>query len=132
MSARNVTVVQEALRHLNETGEPARHLYSPDLTFTTRGELGGGRTYSGHEGLEQGLALFRQVWDRGVTLELREVVDEGDVVVVVVRAHVAATGASGPLEAEESWATWVRDGLITRVEQYGTRDEAMRAAGLEA
>jgi ketosteroid isomerase-like protein len=132
MSARNKAVVQDALRHLNETGEPAWDLYSDDVTFTTRGGLGGGReSFHGHAGLQRGLGMFRDVWAQGMlSLELREVLGEGDRVVVVVRAHVRASPNEAPLEVEESWATWVRDGRIARIEQYGTRDEALRATGL--
>lgn len=131
MSDQNVALVEQALRHLNETGEPAWELYSPELTFRTRGELGGSETFHGRDGLQRGLALFREVWGQGITLELLETLGEGDVIVVVVRAHLRGTGSGVEVQAEESWATWFRDGLIVRIEQYGTKAEAVRAAGLD-
>jgi hypothetical protein len=34
------------------------------------------------------------------------------------------------LEVDEGWATWLRNGKITRIEQHGTKQEALEAAGL--
>jgi ketosteroid isomerase-like protein len=34
------------------------------------------------------------------------------------------------LEVVEGWATWIRDGKITRIEQYASKAEALEAAGL--
>ena len=30
----------------------------------------------------------------------------------------------------EGWATWIRDGKITRIEHHATKEEALEAAGL--
>jgi hypothetical protein len=30
----------------------------------------------------------------------------------------------------EGWVTWIRDGRIIRIEQYGSKEEALEAAGL--
>jgi hypothetical protein len=49
---------------------------------------------------------------------------------VVIRAHVRGAQSGIELAVEETWATWVRDGEIARIEQYGAREDALRAAGL--
>jgi len=49
---------------------------------------------------------------------------------VVIRAHVRVAQSGIELAVEETWATWVRDGEIARIEQYGAREDALRAAGL--
>ena len=104
--------------------------YTPDVTFVTRGELDGRQTLRGHDGLRRGLALFRSVWGQGMRFSLLEVVGEGETLVVVVRIRLRGTSSGVEVEVEESWATWFRAGLIARLEQYGTRAEAIQAAGL--
>ena len=62
--------------------------------------------------------------------EILEVVDSGEVVVSVIRWHLR--GRSGvELDEVEGWVTWIRDGKINRIEQYGSRAEALEAAGLQ-
>ena len=34
------------------------------------------------------------------------------------------------LEVDEAWVYWLRDGKLTRIEQHGSREEALEAAGL--
>ena len=34
------------------------------------------------------------------------------------------------LEVEESWAYWLTDGLVRRLEQHGTKEAALAATGL--
>ena len=71
---------------------------------------------------------MRQVWAE-LHGEILEVVDSGEVVVSVIRWHLR--GRSGvELDEVEGWVTWIRDGKITRIEQYGSRTEALEAAGL--
>jgi ketosteroid isomerase-like protein len=71
---------------------------------------------------------LREVWAdlRG---EISEVIEADDAVVSVIRWRVR--GHSGvELEVVEGWATWIRDGKITRIEQHGSKEEALEAAGL--
>jgi ketosteroid isomerase-like protein len=47
----------------------------------------------------------------------------------VIRWHLR--GRSGvELDEVEGWVTCIRDGKITRIEQYGSKVEALEAAGL--
>ena len=72
---------------------------------------------------------MRQVWAK-LHGEILEVVDSGEVVVSVIRWHLR--GRSGvELDEVEGWVTWIRDGKITRIEQHGSRAEALEAAGLQ-
>ena len=36
MSTENIAIVDRAIRHLNDTGEPDWQLYDPELVWTTR------------------------------------------------------------------------------------------------
>ena len=71
---------------------------------------------------------MRQVWAE-LHGEILEVVDSGEVVVSVIRWHLR--GHSGvELDEVEGWVTCIRDGKINRIEQCGSRAEALEAAGL--
>ena len=48
------------------------------------------------------------------------------VVRIELRSH-----AGVELEVEEAWAYWLRDGKLIRIEQHGTREKALEAAGLK-
>ena len=71
---------------------------------------------------------MREAWAeiRGETLET---VEAGDAVVSVIRWQVRGHGGV-ELEVVEGWANWIRHGRITRIEQYGSKAEALEAAGL--
>jgi ketosteroid isomerase-like protein len=85
-------------------------------------------TRRGLEGLRRGNESLRTVWAE-ITGEIEEVTASGDRVVSVIRWRLR--GHSGvELEEVEGWATWVRDGRITRIEQHGSKKAALEAAGL--
>jgi hypothetical protein len=45
--------------------------------------------------------------------------------------HFQLCGHSGvELEVDQAWAYWMREGKIRRIEQYGSKREALDAAGL--
>jgi ketosteroid isomerase-like protein len=128
MSQENVEIVRRALARLNETGEPDWDLSDTDLVWTTRPDGPAHFTYQGLDGLRRGSASMRQVWAE-LHSEILEVVESGDVVVSVIRWHLR--GQSGvELDEVEGWVTWIRDGKIVRIEQYGSKEEALEAAGL--
>jgi len=128
MSRENVEIVRHAVRHLSETGEPDWELYDPELVWTTRPDGPASFTYRGLDGFRRGAESLREVWAE-VGGEIVEVVERDDVVVSLI--HWRLRGHSGvELEVDEGWATWLRDGKIRRIEQYGSRQEALEAAGL--
>jgi ketosteroid isomerase-like protein len=128
MSQENVEIVRRAVDRLSETGEPDWGLYDPDLVWTTRPDGPAHYTYRGLDGLRRGNESLREAWAelRG---EILETVGSGDAVVSLIRWHLR--GHSGvELEVVEGWATWIRDGKITRIEQHASKKEALEAAGL--
>ena len=73
---------------------------------------------------------MRQVWAE-LHGEILEVVDWGQVVVSVIRWHLR--GRSGvELDEVEGWVTCIRDGKITRIEQYGSKTEALKPPGFRS
>ena len=121
-------IVRRAISHLNETGEPDWGLYDPDLVWTSRPDGPAHFTYRGLEGLGRGAASMRAVWAR-ITGEIQENIASGDRVVSVIRWQLRSKRGV-ELEEIEGWATWLRDGKIIRIEQHGSKAEALEAAGL--
>ena len=129
MSQENVEVVRRVFDYFNQTGEAGPlDLYDPQVTFTTRGDVEGPTTFTGHRGMADGVASFGEAWAE-TAAHIIELIEDDDVVVAVIRFElVSQTGVE--LEVEEAWAYWLHDEKITRIEQHGSRQKALEAAGL--
>jgi ketosteroid isomerase-like protein len=128
MSEENLKIVRRAISYLSENGEPDWDLYDADLVWTTRVDGPAHFTYRGLDGLRRGNESLRTAWAE-IRGKIVEITGSGDRVVSVIRWQLR--GHSGvELEAVEGWATWLCNGRITRIEQHGTKEEALEAAGL--
>lgn len=129
MPEANVETIRRITDHFNANGElgPA-DAFDPEVTFRTRGDVGSPQTYHGHEGLREAHADFGEAWSE-IEVEPIELIDADDVLVAVFRFRVRSQ-AGLDLEIEEGWSYWFRDGGIARIEQHGTKQNALAAAGL--
>jgi ketosteroid isomerase-like protein len=128
MPQENAEVVRRAIQYFGETGEVASECYDPEVEFTTRSDGRGQHTFHGVEGLRHSVEFFREVWASS-TFEAQEFVETGEAVVVPLLFHLRARSGV-ELEVKEAWAYWVRSGKIWRVEQHGSKREALKAVGL--
>ena len=130
MSQENVEVVRRVIALVNETGEAGPlDLYDPEVTFKTRGDVGGSNVFTGHRGMADAVASFGEVWEQ-TAARIIELIEGEEVVVAVVRIALRSH-AGVELEVEEAWAYWLRNGKLIRIEQHGTREKALEAAGLK-
>jgi ketosteroid isomerase-like protein len=129
MSQHDIDVVRRVIAHVNDRGEagPAE-LFDPDVTFTTRGDLGGAETFTGLTGVARAVAMFGEVWAK-TTAHVVDLIEGDHVVVALVRIELRSR-AGVDLEVEEAWAYWLRDGKIVRIEQHGAVAQALEAAEL--
>ena len=86
--------------------------------------------YRGHDGVREFWRQWLTAWDQ-VTFSYDEFIDAGERVVVVLRQR--ARGRVSGLEVSQGayaqlWT--LRDEMLTRMEFFPTRREALRAAGL--
>jgi ketosteroid isomerase-like protein len=128
MSQENVEVIRRAIESLNATKvDPA--CYDPEVEYTTQPDSPNYMTYRGVAGLKRSLQSVSEAWS-SIEAEAREFIQGDEVIVALV--HFRLRGHSGvELEVDQGWAWWMRDGKIRRVEQYGTKREALEAAGLK-
>ncbi len=142
MSQENVEIVRGLYEVINSIGktdsefvdpeEVAPDLWAklaPDFEFHERSELPDAKTYRGRE---QSKEFWRKTQE--VFVELRweplEFIDLGHAVVVVTRVAATGRGSDVSVEMDESDAFWFRDGQVTRLQGFATKEEALEAAGL--
>ena len=128
MSQENVEVIRRAIEHLSDTGELAEECYDPEVEYTTQPDAPCTRRTRASQGLQRSLESLREVWD-SMKLEAREFIEADEAIVALT--HFRLRGHSGvELEVDQAWTYRMRNGKIWRMEQYGSKQEALEAAGL--
>jgi ketosteroid isomerase-like protein len=143
-SSANAELVRRAFERFNELAdqgveefEPERDApqlwerIAPDFELHERPDLPDAKVYRGREDAKE---FWRKTWEIFSTIhwQTSELIDCGDVVIAVNR--VVGTGRESNVEVEmdESDVFWFREGLLVRLQGFGSRDEALAAAGIEA
>jgi uncharacterized protein len=134
MSQENVEIVRRvyeaAARHDTDT---VLALYDPevewDLSRSLWGDLTGRTVYRGHEELRAFYREWYEAWGRYDEM-VEDLIEAGEHVVVVAigRGRGRASGAEVGWTQHGVWT--IRDGKIIRVAWFGTRADALEAAGL--
>ena len=135
MSDENVEIVRRAYEAavLRNTSA-ALALYGSEVEWDishapARDLLGEPHVYHGHDGLRKFFRAWYEAWEY-VNPDLEELID-GDEHVISVETTRGRGRASGAEVALPHSAVWtLRDGKIDRVVWFGTREEALEAAGL--
>ena len=130
MSQKNVEIVRAYFTARSQTGrEGVFEFLSPDVVWQSRTDLPDTQTYTGHDGVRALFSRFREVMD-GMWFEPDDFISGEDRVVVSLRWGGRGKGSGVVFEEHETWVFTVGDGLIVRVEEYGTMKAALAAAGL--
>jgi ketosteroid isomerase-like protein len=127
MSEENVEIVR-AGQHQFARGDLDWIEAADDFELVTPGENPDGGTYRG-EAARQWLKTWLDSFEE-VTIESTEMIDAGDVVFAGIIQRGRPRGSDAVVE-ERSWqVTTIRDGVVTRVEAFLERAQALDAAGL--
>jgi ketosteroid isomerase-like protein len=131
MPGGQVDVVRDYFTARRQKGrEGVFELLSPDVVWTSRTDLPDTQVYTGHDGVRKLFSRFRDVMD-DMWFEPDDFIVVSDRVVVSLRWGGRGKGSGVPFEEREAWVFTVSDGIIVRVEEYGTREAALEAAGIE-
>ena len=129
MSEQNVEIVRRAYAALAQHGvEGVSAFADPEFEMTTPPSLASEPdTYRGYEGVRRWFGSFGDAMEE-VYLEGEEFIPVGDKVLVQTMLH--ARGRTTGIETEQrAFLVWtLRDGLLTRVQTFVEREEAVQAA----
>ena len=132
MSQENVEIMRSAYAALAEGGlEAVIAVADPEFEATTPPSLASEPgTYRGHEGVRRYFGSFGDSME-GVYFEGQEFTSAGDKVLVDTTMH--ARGRTTGIETEQrAFLVWtLREGLVTKVETFAERGQALAAAGLQ-
>lgn len=131
MSQENVEIARRAWEAFRVGGFPAvRGLLHSDFEMVRTGiQFTESGTYRGYEAAMESMQDFTGAFDDHVA-EPEEFIDAGDMVVVAQRERSRARASS--VELLETWyaVCTLREGKLLRLQWFGEREEALRAAGL--
>jgi ketosteroid isomerase-like protein len=106
-------------------------LYDPEVELNaTRIGVGDLGIYHGHEGLRALFNELHQVWG-DMHYDYEELIDAGDHVVAVVLRHAQGRASGVDVEAPLALLWTLRDRKVIRLVWFGSRADALEAAGLE-
>jgi ketosteroid isomerase-like protein len=122
MADDNVELVRDAFGRFVETGELPMEVIHPEIEWKTQLE-----SYRGHEGVRRWQHAIVENLGR-MDIEMTEIEAVGEKVVadVAIKGTAQITGIEGAVTSSTVWT--IRDGLVTRVEAFLDRDQALRAA----
>ena len=136
MSAENVDLVRRLFTLWNRTsgvGEEAADLagefFDPDVEWHDQRELPGATVHHGIEEVGRHLAATQEALDYERT-DLLELLDADPRVFAAYRFHARGRASGTPVERDAFHVYSFRGARIASVEIFGTRTEAVEAAGL--
>jgi ketosteroid isomerase-like protein len=128
MSQEGVELIQTSFVVWGETGEPAWDLIHEDVEVHDH-DIMDASEYRGRAGTEQWLADWDSAWAE-FSMEPEEFLDAGQRVVVILRMKATGRRSGVAIERQDAIVYELRDGMITRVDYFNNRAQALEAAGL--
>ena len=129
MSRENVDMVRAGWERYSGTGEPPWDLFHESVEVHDHDTPDQG-DYRRHEGIRRWLEDWGAAWAEW-RIEADEFIDAGDSVVILIRMNTEGRGSGIKAQRQDALVYGVTQGLITRVDYYNDRGEALKAVGLE-
>ncbi len=130
MSQENVEIVRGAWEAAERHDNAAVFgLYDADVEIQGLHGLGD-RVYRGLGGVREFWRDWSTAWSEFGS-DVEEWIDAGDEVIAVMHLWGRGRGSGVAVEGRQSHVWTVRGGKMLRLRVYDTRDEALKAAGLE-
>jgi ketosteroid isomerase-like protein len=129
MSQENVDRVRRGMEHWVRTGEVLWVDLHPEIEVHDH-DIPDAGVYRGHDGVRDWTADFSSAFE-SFALEPQEYIDGGDgKVVLVVRLSARGKASGVSVERLDGMVWTIRDGKTVRLDYYGSRAEALEAAGV--
>ena len=129
MSEENAEVVRQGFGALN-AGEPDFSIYHPELVYHPRADEPDPSPHFGRDAFER-LALGFLESFPGLVFDVEELIDVDDLVIASTVMHGRGSASGADVADAYVFVYKLRDGLVVEGWEYRTRDEALRAVGLE-
>jgi len=132
VSEENVEVLRRAMEAFDSEGfDGLTEFWHPDINWRAmRGAPDDVGVFTGHDAMRRYLDDWLEMFDDS-RIEPEEFIDAGDRVVVMQHASGKSKRTGIPVDMRYAVVYTVQDGKIVRGREYATRDEALKAVGLE-
>ena len=133
MSQQNVEIVRRSLEAFARGDfDCAFSTFGPSAEWCTAADEPDQQTYRGLDGLREFVGSLAETWEDRFqsVMEFQGFVDGGEWVVVPWSARLRGRGSRIPVELRETYAVRVQAAKIVRVEEYRTKEQALKAVGL--
>jgi ketosteroid isomerase-like protein len=133
MSQENVEIVLDHYAATNERDfERVMSQYADDVELVAREPWIHAGRFKGREAVGRWFGDWLSTFDRNARFDVKEARELPTGAVLVVADHRARGRASGvEVHGTLVWVYRLREGMITRVEGFPSREEALEAAGLK-
>ena len=129
MSQENVEIVRR-LQEVDFVDRAILDFLDPEIEWWDRGDEPEPTVHRGHEAVLAYLAEL-DAFIEDFQVDAKEFIDAGEHVIVPVRLSGRGRESGASFEADEVHMFRFRDGAITEIREYGSKEEALEAAGLE-
>jgi ketosteroid isomerase-like protein len=132
VSKANVDLVRSSFEAFGrEDFDQAFECYDAGVEWQTAEDEPDSHTYIGIPAMRRFVAHLADPWSNrfGPAVEFGEFLDCGDWVVAPWSARLHGHGSGIEIDVSETYAVRVRDGRITRVDEYRTVEQALDAVG---
>lgn len=130
MSQQKVEIVQQAYAHFAATGEPAWNTVHEEVEIHDHDLTLDASEHRGHAGYAQWIENWAAVFS-DFSIEAEEFIDAGECVVAVLRMKATGRGSGVTLDRQDAMVCRMRDQKVVRIDYYNSRDQALKAVGLE-
>jgi ketosteroid isomerase-like protein len=129
MSQENVETVRKMFEASESDLRAMVEWLDPDIEWWDRGDEPYATVHRGHDAV---IAYLNELDDFNADFDVepQEFIDAGEYVVVPLRLSGRGRVSGAPFEADEVHTYRLRDGAITEIREYRSREEALKAAGL--
>jgi ketosteroid isomerase-like protein len=128
----NADVVRSALAQWNAQAEVSQEAFSefahPDMVIDLSSNVLNPATYEGFDGFQRFVEQVGEAW-AAFRMEPEEFLEQGDLVVVLVRAVGTGRGSGVEIEADVAMVFEVREGRIASMRVEPDREAALREIG---